>query len=250
MPVVAPRDWCDGAAYDRLLPAGRHAFAWEWLRRTPAYRAAWTTPSADPAAFGLIRFEDPTQDALVARPIWHADVDRAVLRGVIVRRPWADRLALGRLSPLVSILPGAGDGETSEHILLSDGLHAIRIDLAGGSLVGRPAALRWRIDGLALAGPQLLALRQLISLAETGRFARSLHRPERRAHRWIAMLRVHDALAAGASHREIVAGLFGIDVAAPRWRASAGPWRLRVQRLAAGARRAIALGPAAWLSGQ
>jgi hypothetical protein len=62
------------------------------------------------------------------------------------------------------------------------------------------------------------------------------------------MLRVHDALAAGASHREIVEWLFGIDVAAPRWRASAGPWRLRVQRLAAGARRALAMGPAEWLA--
>lgn len=247
MPVVAPRDWRDAAAYARLLPGGRHCFAWEWLRRSPAYREAWFARSAEPAVFGLLRFENPVCDALIARPFWCRSSDRSVLCCEIVLGPSSDQFELHRFGPLVSLLPNPDHGPT-EHILLSDGLRAIRIDLAAGSLAAGPGALRWQIDGLATAEPQLLALRRLAALARTGRFARSLHRPERRARRWIEMLRVHDALVAGASHREIVEGLFGIDVAAPRWRASAGPWRLRVQRLAVGARRAIAMGPAAWLS--
>jgi len=246
VPAVVLRDWHDAAAYGRLLPGGRHCFAWEWLRRSPAYREAWTAGHADPAGFGLLRFEDPANDALAARPFWHRGVDRSVLHGEAVPGRSSDRLELRRLAPLVSMLSDP-DGGAAEHILLSDGLRVIRIDFSDGGLAD-PAALRWRIDGLASAGPQLLALRRLIALAQSGRFARSLHRPERRAQRWTLMLRVHDALAAGSSHREIVEGLFGIDVAAPRWRAAAGPWRLRVQRLAAGARRALAMGPAGWLA--
>jgi hypothetical protein len=241
-------DWHDESAYARFLPGDRHCFAWEWLRRSPAYAEAWMKGNGAATAFGLLRLEDPARDALTARPFWHRGVDRAVLRAEARPSDQHDRLDLRPLAPLATVI-ASDDDEAGEHILLSDGLRSIRIDLLSGSLAAGPAALRWHIDGLTGAGPQLLALRQLVALARAGGFARSLHPRERCARRWIEMLRVHDAIAAGATHREIVAHLFGIDVAGPRWRLAAGSWRLRVQRLAGGARAALALRPARWLGG-
>ena len=241
MAAVAGEDWRDGRAYARFLPGDRRCFAWEWLRRSPAYVDAYTGEMA-PAAFGLLRFENPALDALAARPFWHADADHGVLRAEAHTAGSRDLFALKGLDHLSSFLTNEG-----EHILFSDGLHSIRLDMLSGSLAAGPVSLCWRIDGIANASPKILALRQFVALARSGGFAGSLHRPERRARRWVEMLRTHDALAAGATHREIAAALFGVDVTGPRWRLSAGPWRLRVQRLAAGARACLALDPHGWL---
>lgn len=237
----AGQDWRDAGAYAWLRAGDRRAFAWEWLRRTPAYRDAVLT-GRDPAAFGLLRFEDPSLDALAARPFWSAAADPAVLPVFARPADGCDPFDLARFDGIASVMAGPA----AEHILLSDGLRSIRVDVVAGTLARGAAAVTWRIEGLAGAGPRLDALRQLAALARHGRFARSLHRPERRAPRWIAMLRVHDAIAAGASYREIVAGLFGVTVPGPGWRETAGPWRLRVQRLAAAGRKVLAAGPGAW----
>ncbi|PZU06714.1 DUF2285 domain-containing protein [Sphingomonas sp.] len=240
--MVAGDDWWDGQAYARLLTGDRRCFAWEWLRRTPAYIDAYGTDSMAASAFGLLRYEDPSLDALSARPFWCAGMDRAVLHAEALTAQSPDMFDLACLSRFATLLADRG-----EHVLLSDGLHSVRLDMISGSLATGPVALRWRIDGIADTGRQILALRQFLALARSGRFSRSLYPAERRAGRWVRMLRVHDALASGAIHREIAGVLFGADAAGPRWRVTANSCRLQVQRLASGARRSITAGPAAWL---
>jgi hypothetical protein len=64
------RDWRDPAHYRALRDAGRAAFAWEWLRRDPAYRqAALIGIPANARRFGLVRFESPELAAPDARAI-------------------------------------------------------------------------------------------------------------------------------------------------------------------------------------
>lgn len=47
MPIIKDGpDWRDVAAYDYLKPVCRQGFAWEWLRRGPAYRALPAEPSS------------------------------------------------------------------------------------------------------------------------------------------------------------------------------------------------------------
>ena len=58
-----------------------------------------------------------------------------------------------------------------------------------------------------------------------------LHPRERRARRWVLLLRTYDALIAGASQREIAESLLGLDIAEERWRVTAGSVRSRAQRL-------------------
>ena len=244
--AIAGSDWHDAAAYARLLSGDRRCFAWEWLRRTPEYRLAWS--SGDPSdRFGLARLEDPGLDALLARPVWTANVDVAVLSADGQAAGEGDWLDWSSLAPFMTIVAA---GRRHKHILLSDGLRSIRVDLSVSSSVAKPIMLTWHIPGGRGMGLQLAALAQLDALIRLGRFSRSLHPPERRARRWIAMLRVHDALAVGTTNREIVTEMFDVPTTGACWRSAVGPWRLRVQRLAAGARACLAMGPAGWLGGE
>lgn len=235
-------DWRDGTAYAPLLVADRSIIAWEWLRRDPGYRKAAlaalgaeaSVNAARPDEWGLCAFERPDLAAPRARPVWSCDVYPAVLASVADGKGTeSDRIDLDRLAGLATLVRvGCG----TEHVLLSDGLNAIRVDVLAGSVGERPVRLRYILGGLASAERPLLTLQRLLALCRAGRFGRSLHRPEARARRWLLMLRVHDALAAGARQREIAAALLSRSASEPRWRSEAPSVRLQVQRLVRGAR--------------
>ena len=240
---IAPCDWHDSDAYAYLLNGDRRSFAWEWLRRTPAYVEAWQ--AGDPGGrFGLLRRENPSLSALDARPIWSPRVDSAVLRATGHAANGGDRFDLSRLGRFATVEPGMGG---IAHILLSDGLRSIRLDLMADAGVPDPMVLTWHVDGVVRLGDKLAYLAQFSAIARTGRFSRILHPPERRAHRWVMTLRVHDALSIGATHREIVEGLFRVATTGKYWRVDSASWRLRVQRLAFAARACFIAGPSSWL---
>lgn len=241
------RDWRDAATYAPLLDADRSVFAWEWLRRDPAYEAAaldalegqgsvagGSGPSPDPGQWGLHDFEHPHAGAPIARPMWRAEAWPYVLavkaeKGGDV----GDSFDLRRLRPLATLQGKAGE---NEHLLLSDGLRVIRLDVIDGSLQEGAVRLRYSLAGIASVAAPLLTLRRLIELWRRGRFSASLHRPEARAERWIMMLRAHDAIASGAGQREIAAELFNPVARAPGWRSEAPSVRSQVQRLVRSAR--------------
>ena len=245
-PNGAATDWRDAIAYALLLDADRSIHAWEWLRRDRAYRvaalAAMAALAAEPCRvparpqdWGLEAFEDPDLQAPRARPLWSRDIHPLVLRAVAtgVETP-ADAFDLEGLAKLATLLQRESG---TEHLLLSDGLRAIRLDVLAGSLAQGPVQLRYLLGGVASAEPPLLTLRRLLVLCRTGTFGRSLHRPEVKARRWVMMLRAWDALAAGADQREIAAALLSASAAERRWRTEAPSLRSQAQRLVRGARR-------------
>lgn len=184
--------------------------------------------------------EDPCRPATEARLIWHADLDPGTLRVTAVPAMVGDPDAL-LVEPLAPWLTVAVDREGREHAVLSDGWHHIRLDVEGGSLVANPAViLHYHLDGITSAEPRVLPLRRLLALARHRRFMASLFPPEPRTERFIAMLRVHDALASGASQREIAQVLFGQDRIVQGCH-GADSLRSRVRRLVADA-RAMATG--------
>lgn len=232
-------DWRSDAAYAPLAQADRHAFAWEWLRRLPGYHAR-----CDPAAFGLCRYEPIDLTAPAARPIWRAAVDPAVLLATAITGESGDRFDISALS-----VDGAHCTDSDgEHWLWSDGLRSIRLDLIGGCLRSGPVALSYHLSGCVRARLPAETLLRLIALARTGRIVRGLFHPEPRATRWALILRAHDALLAGATHRDIAEQLFGLEAGA-RWRIEAPSWRQRAVRLVAAARQAATVDPRAWLRG-
>ena len=238
-------DWRDAAAYEPLLGVDRSFIAWEWLRRDPGYQAAAertfqadrsgdpTEPCDVPERWGLHAFEQPHLTAPDARPVWCADVHPYVLAAHAAPSDGEDAVDLQYFGA-ISILVTAANNR--EHLLISDGLRAIRIDVLTGTVAGGPAELRYRLTGLASAERPLLTLRRLLALWRTDRFCRSLHPNETRAKRWLLMLRAHDALTAGANQREIAAVLLRPEAGQPCWRSHSPSVRSQVQRLVQAAR--------------
>ena len=180
--------------------------------------------------------ESPDLSAPEARIIWHADLDPGTLNIVatpsVARDP--DSVDPVMLAPWLTI---ATDPAGAEHAVLSDGWHHIRIDLDGGTLTGEtPVVLIYRLRGIAGAVTKILPLRRLLHLCRYRRFAASLFPEDRRIDRWIELLRVHDALADGASQREIAAALFGPERVAQEWAVTSDSLRSRVRRLVSDAR--------------
>ena len=96
--------------------------------------------------------------------------------------------------------------------------------------------------GLPGAAAKVLPLRLFLELCRTGRFAASLFPPDRRLGRWLTVLRVLDALRAGASQREIAGALFGDDRVVDDWRGGSDTFRSQVRRLVRDARSLAAGG--------
>jgi hypothetical protein len=242
MDFVGPvANWRDADAYAPLLTADRSIFAWEWLRRDAGYRAAATRAcrneegDIDAAFWGLHRFEDPSKAAPDARPIWRADCHPYVLRAKAgpASAP-TDAIDVQGLAALATL---AVEERTGEHWLLSDGLCAVRLDVIEGTASEGPVELKYLLAGRASASGPILTLRRLFALAETRRFSRTLHPTQAGARRWILALRAHDALAWGATQRQIAAVLLGNSAAAARWRINAASLRSQAQRLVRATRR-------------
>jgi len=243
IPYPPAADWRSPDAYSELLLCDRRAFAWEWLRRSPAYRDLWSKPGrtarAVPGHIGLLAWVDPRLPAPDARPIWSIDTDPHVLRGHPANAVGGadDLFDIRSLSSLVSV---EVDAAHVEHWLLSDGHWAVRLDLHDGTLLGGPTLVEQRITGLVSAEPKIEALRQFVLLARKGRLSASLLPRERRAAQWILELRAGDALLDGAPQQAIARALFRHAIAAERWRIESASYRLRAQRLVRVARRYLA----------
>lgn len=235
-------DWRDEAAYAPLLDADRSLFAWEWLRRDPQYCSAakgalssgpQDTDNAGAGRFGLVAFEAPQLGVPDARPLWRSDIHPFVLTAEPGKADSAvDAVEWSRFSIITRVIAN----EDAEHLLLSDGLRAIRLDGPPGAFSSGPVCLRYSLEGLVSADAPLLTLRRFLALCRTGHFSRSLHRREVRARRWIMMLRAYDSLLAGADQRQIAGELFSGSVVEPCWRSREPSVRSRVQRLVRSAR--------------
>ncbi|OAN62657.1 DNA -binding domain-containing protein [Sphingomonas sp. TDK1] len=190
-----------------------------WCRRR--------TPELSGSAFA----EDPGRPAPEARLLWHADLDPFVLEVRV--SPTAatdpDGIDLARLLRWATIVRG-GD---REHVALSDGWHRIRLDVVGGSLVEEgPARLDYLLSGMTRVDAHVLTLRRMLDLWRTGRFSPKLHPPEPGMGRRIEALRVGDAVAAGATYREMATALYGADLVRDEWKGRSDFLLSRVRRRA------------------
>jgi hypothetical protein len=240
-------DWRDSAAYEPLLAADRALLAWEWLRRDGAYRRAERAHRAGsgtargigcPEQWGLHAFEEPGLSIPDARPVWSSKVHPFVLPVRAVPGTRDDSIDLRALSPLCRLATGRAG---RQHLLISDGLRSIRIDVMEGRIGRCRLTFHYLVAGFESAERPLLTLRRLLALRRTGDFSSPLHSPDSRATRFVLMLRTADALASGAVQRDIAAELLDPDARKSRWRVRSPSLRGRVQRLV-GSARAMAAG--------
>lgn len=248
--------WRDAADYRPLIALDRSGWAWEWLRRDPAYRRAagqWRDPLARPdeqkasaRAWGLHQFEDPALPADRARPMWTRQVSAFILEA-LARPGSSDGFDLAVIARRANSVAGAG---RRVHHLVSNGRSSLRIDLVGGPLTGGSVGLLFEITGPAQLRTHIAMLEQLDRLWRSGRLVPAAPVSAARGARLARLLRVHDALAQGTPQRQIAEHLFDASVADPHWRIERPTVRSQVQRLVRGARAMAAGGYWALLSGK
>lgn len=224
-------DWRDASAYRLLAGADRTLLCWEWLRRSADYRADLAAGRGS-ERWGLVCFEDADRAVPFARPMWSASRFDGVLRARASTWPDdADAFRVSRYQAIVTLV-SAGEGQ---HVLLSDGLQSLRLDVAGVPLEQGPILLSYVLRGFDQLTRPLVTLNRLRRFVQTGRIEpqrRSAHRQARE----IMLLRAWDAIEAGASQRDIAGALFGGDAGSHGWRINDPSLRLRAQRLAKSAR--------------
>jgi len=191
-------------------------------------------------SFGGSTFaEDPRCDAIEARVIWDASLDPGTVQVRVIPASGssADDFDPRRFKLKFAL---AVDRSGHEHAVLSDGFRHIRIDVTEGSLAsGGPVLLQYVLTGFVGASTEacLVPLRRLAGLCRTGRFLPALFPRDPGLDRLVQELQVHDALAAGASQREIALHFFGKERIPADWRVASDSFRSRVRRLIRDARR-------------
>jgi hypothetical protein len=159
-----------------------------------------------------------------------------------------DAFDLARFACWASAVRGEGG---AEHVAVSDGWRRIRLDVVEGRLLGAgPTRLHYLLSGIAAAETGLLTTRRLVALWRRGRFLRMLFPPEPGLARRLEALRVGDALADGASYREIAISLFGEARVRADWKGRSDFLLSRVRRRATEARWMAAGGWRAMLAGR
>jgi len=185
--------------------------------------------------------EDGIRSALGARLLWDDTCDSAALTVEAVRSGAAEGYRFDLAALCLAVVAVRWD-DGRERIALSDGFRRVPLSVTVGSLLGGPAYVRFILDYGPKIHAQLLTLRRLLAVLETGRFAAGLFRPEPKAARWIAALRAYDAAGAGASQREIATILYDSLAGGTLWRGESEFLRLRIQRLLRAGRRMVAGG--------
>ncbi|WP_314717045.1 DNA -binding domain-containing protein [Sphingobium yanoikuyae] len=180
---------------------------------------------------GCIFAEHPDVQAPDARILWHADRDPEILRLSLLPAGQDDDDGIDPAAWREYLTVGQSAGGC-EPLLLSDGLRRIRVDIVEGSLaMAPPLRPLYHIEGVSAARGPLRALNRFLDFLSHRRLRPALYPAEPRMARWLLLLRVHDALREGASHRDIGIALFGADRIANQWDGPTDALRSRVRRL-------------------
>jgi len=234
---MAPRHAEQGfptAAYLYVLHLDQPSLAWEYLRRNPEYRRDWLDPLRWPVIahrWGLRLLEDPGLDARDAHPVWLADhPGQGQLYPDLDPRPDAATFDFWRIPGRKGLIH---DGRC---LRVTTSCSGCQVTLAmapgledGGAFVvalrpGAQPGLRARARAISDALDNLAGASEAASLAQT--FAR----PSATALLELHTLQALDASLAGASLREVAAGLFGVAAVTHGWHADAG-LRSKIRRL-------------------
>jgi len=222
------KHWYPSAAYLYVLHLDDLSLAWEYLRRNPEYQRDWRDRQRQPETarrWGLRLLEPPDLDARDAHPTWFPDHPELI-----------------QLYPDVDPMPDVATFDfwnmPGSKCLIHDGRRllltmrwpgcCLRLAVAPGLEAGMGYIHAVR----ACARPCAIAasLGKLSVAADAVPLAAARGRPSPAALLELHTLQALDATLAGASLRQVAAGLFGTAMVKGTWHADGG-LRSKVRRL-------------------
>ncbi|WP_312932401.1 DUF2285 domain-containing protein [Stutzerimonas nitrititolerans] len=220
------------AAYLYVLHLDKLALAWEYLRRNPEYRRDWLDRLRQPVAaqrWGLRLLEDPGLDARDAHPVWLADHPGQVqLYPDLDPRPDAATFDFWRIPGRKGLIH---DGRCLRVATSFPGCR-VRLAIAPGLKDGGAFVIAMRPGAQPGDRTRVIteALDKLSGASDVAPLAQTCARPSATALLELHSLQALDASLAGASLREVAAGLYGVAAVTHGWHADAG-LRSKVRRL-------------------
>jgi hypothetical protein len=248
-----------------LTKLSRPGWAWEWLRRIGEYRehssqvglpqkqlfrgndrVVIVKPQRKscPSKWGLHVIEDADQPYGKAAIFWRSELHPSILT-VTARTAKSSQnlftVDVSQLHATTTVLK-AEDGR--EHVLFSDGINCIQIEVLDGTILQGPVHLALQLNNLEpMRNDKLIAIKRLTALAVHKRFPSLLFAPEPDAARWLLWLEVRERFALGNGPTQIAQDLYGPQCSTGNRRTAHSRWAIsRVCRALKNANRMLSGG--------
>lgn len=202
------------------------AWAWEFLRRDPDYPVTYSKY--------LLRPADPGQDARQAEVFWRKEICSSILPLESIPLTSAKSsqfLSLDGMRCQVALI----DDEETHHVLFREDGRFLQLEVHGpltGAVLLTPALLQEEE-----APNRLIAMRRLSDLVARRALRPELYPPERRAARFMTMIKALDGAIMKLRHRDIAVRLFGVERVAKEWSDPGNHMRDQVRRAIRSGRR-------------
>lgn len=220
----------------------RLGWAWEFLRRNPAYICAYNSEGGRTVGegadgtnrapiWGLLRFEDPAADARHANVFWQLEFCREVLpltASPMRRGTEANTLGLKVLQCRTTV--HAFGADQRQDVLFAQDGRFLQLAVFGDTPLEQALLLTPALPSSGYHRSRLLAVRRLSDLVKYGWMRPSLYPRERRAPRLIRVAQALDGWLAKASYRDIGIALFGSARVERDWRDPRDHLRDQVRR--------------------
>ena len=209
-----------------LLKLGAPGWAWEWLRRNPAYARAvgkslkllrqvlrehpflevLELQSAYKDKWGLCFPEDHSRAYTNAAVFWRPEYDPSIIPVAAVPAEISspDALDFRDLKFAVRILKTP----EGEHVQLSNGFHSIQINVISGTVLDGPVRLAYILSGQETLNARRVPVERLIALKKQKRFPAKMFTEDSRASRWLLALKAIDMERSGMSQPDIAAHFY------------------------------------------
>lgn len=213
--------WPEIDTYRWMSTLSSLGWAWEFLRRNPAYMCAYNSEGGRTSGvgaddtnqapfWGLLRFENPAVDARHANVFWQLEDCREVLplaASPMRRGTEAITLDLRNLQCRTTVHPFGAD-QRQDLLFAQDG-RFLQLAVFGDTPLEQALLLTPALPSSIYRGSRLLAMRRLTDLVKHGWMRPSLYRRERRAPRLMRVTQALDGWLAEASYRDIGIALYG-----------------------------------------
>jgi len=238
-------DWRDPENYRWMASLPRTAWAWEFLRRNPKYGSDYASHLAGHPAdnepdhlgalpWGLLRFENPMNDARSAAVLWQMKTCRDVLPLAAAKmRPGTavETLDLSKLHCRTAVYD-FGVEERQEILLAQEG-RSLQLSVFGSIPLSEALLLTPALPEVRFSKARLQAVKRLADVVKHGWLRPSLYRRERQSARLARVVQALDGWLAKAPQREIAASLFSKDRVDRDWQDPRNHLRDHVRRAVA-----------------
>ena len=219
---------------DWLRSLSRRGWAWEFLRRLPAYRdgfAQYGAVDEESQRWGLLRYEEPLLDARSASVFWRLEDCSSVLPLSVLKDVDRQQLVPFNLDHISCRIEfhHSDSGDRSDVLFVEEG-RFLQVSISGSRDLKNALLFMPALDVPENVTARAASFRRLNDLMQHGHMRQTLYPQEPRAPRLVSVLKALDGSLAGLPHREIAMLIFSKERVEADWGGAQHHLRDQVRR--------------------